>query len=479
MTIDAMGFLRRVKGVLLSPAATFDSIIERRPGLAEPTAIFLSFAVAASLSSIIASMWSPIMRVSPLFLPASLLFTFVNVGVSCLIIFLILRYVEKLKHARWRMDLRLLYTLMGFSVIPMLLFRLYYPVSVYAVNVLMEAPSATMLLISKIPAALLTLWFAYLLSLSLNRHYSRDTSPRENMASILLGALLILGVFNLLHRITPFPTEPLPIVAAISWLLLSAFALGMWERTGRYPRARLAVIGALGIVVLANSGLLYLTVSEQDARMVETMRTAEVEFKIGVFTNGDMDNVTVLVPLPLFSSQTLDLKNTSAPYEKPPAYWNLRTPQTRGDRSPLGAIRMEGYELLFILEQEFAPSGDRTSLPKLEGRIVTRQYGEYLNLRISEIYSGEGIELVFRFLVPKEEYDQIKFPQPTLLFGDFGKCQPVLSNETCDLRVRSGISAHLQVTPNVGRGFELSSIREVFNETQQGWIRAEVFEPRG
>lgn len=486
MPMNTGGFLRRVEGVLVSPTATFDSIIERRPALTEPMVIFLSFGAVALLINGIAGMLTSYARFPLPVLPASLLSPFINAGVSCFIIFLILRALEKLKPSRWRMDLGLLYTLLGFSAIPLLISGVYSQISLYAVSALVEKPSGNLLFLSKIPSVLFTFWFAYLLSLSLNRHYFRDASPRENMASILLGAFLILGVFNLLNPSALYSFRPLFLAAAISWPLLGAISLAVWERAGRYPRARLAVIGALGIVVLANSGLLYLAVSEHDARMVETMRTAEVEFKIIVLANGDIENATVQVPLPLFRNQPLDLSTAEALHEQEPsAHWGLTSfplmlsPEEKP--KPIrnqGRVVIEDKELRFVID-EFTSHDNRSRPPVIEGDVVATQHGEYVTLSISEIYDSEGISIGFKFTFPRKDQEQIGFPQPALLYGDFGKCMAVEGNEMCDLRVHSNIRASLQVSPNYRSDSRVETLWGVFNETRQGWIRAEVFEPRG
>lgn len=481
----SMNFLERLKGTIVSPAKTFDAIIEKRPSLVEPTMIFLAFGVAALLSNIVASMLIPFIRFPLLLFPVSLLFTFVTVGISCLVIFLSLRSAEKLKRSRWRMDLKLLYTLLGFSAIPLILFRLYYPVSFFALSMLAEGSSGTMLFLSKIPSVLFTVWFAYLLSLSLNRHYSRDSSPKENMASILMGAFLILGVFNLLLSSILYSTKLLPLAAAIVWPLLGAVSLAAWEGIERHSKARLVIIGVLGFVLLVNSSLLYTTVSKHDTGVVETMRTAEVEFNIDVITNGDLNGATVLVTLPLFKNQTLNLSATDARHElESPAYWDLsyfplEPPSEEKPAHPrhLGKVVIRDRELEFIIEEEIIPPNERTRLPILKGEIIATQHGDYVNLSISDIYDSESIHIGFKFVVPKEEYRQVAFPKPAHLYGDFGECQPVLGNEMCDLRVRSDIKAHLQVTPNAGRGFGIEIIRGVFNETHNGWMKADVFKP--
>lgn len=475
-------FLERLKGTIVSPAKTFDAIIEKRPSLVEPTMIFLAFGVAALLANIVAIMRILSIRFHPLMFLFSFLSPFIIVGISCLLIFLGLRSIEKFKRSRWRMDIKLLYTLLGFSAIPLLLFRLYYPVSVYIMNMLAERPSGAMLLLSKVPPVLFTVWFAYLLALSLNRHYSRDTSPQENMANTLLGGFLILGVFNLMHPSIHLSPQPLPLAAAILWLVLGAVSLAAWEKIGHHSRAKLVVIGVLGFVMLANSVLLYISVSTQDAQVAENLRTAEVEFKISVITNGDLNDVTVLVPLPRFKNQALNLSATDTFHElESPTYWDLSyfplEPPSKEKPAHLrnvGKVVIKGSELEFVNEEEFIPLNERTRLPILKGEIIATQHGDYVNLSISDIHDSEIINIGFKFVVPREELKQVAFPTPTFLYGNFGNCQQVSGNEKCDLRVRSDIKVHLQMTPNAGRIFSIETVRGVFNETHHGWMETEI-----
>lgn len=483
--VAAHGFLDRVKGVILTPSVTFDSIIETRPPLTEPTAIFLSFGVASSLINGVASLLTPYARFPLPVIPASLLSPLLNAGMACLIILLILRVTERLKGLRWKIDLGLLYTMLGFSAVPLLIFSLYSRISFYAVSTVAGEPSSLTLLISKVSSAIFIIWSAYLLSLGLNRHYFRYVSPREHMASTLLGAFLILGAFNLTHPITLYHPSFLSLTAAIVWILIAAFALSVWSKARRYQWARSALIGVLALVAAINSGLLYTSVSEQEARVVEAIRTAEVELAIGVFTNGDVSDVTVMVPLPLFKGKPIDLRTANTLYEMvPPAYWGLTylpltlsqevKPRTYRNQ---GIVVFEGDELGFKLDGKFTPYDNRTGPPLMRGRVVAVQHGAYLNLSISEIHESELFSVGFRFILPKDDWKYIGFPQPARLYGYFSECQPVSGSEKCDLRVDSGIRATLQVNPNFRSGFEVESIRGVFNETQRGWTEAGVFEP--
>ena len=328
MTLDK-GFLRRLKGILVSPADTFDSIIETRPPPFEPTVIFLSFGLAALLINGVMSFLNPFTRAPLPVIPASLLSPLINAVISCLALLLILRAIERLKGLRWEIDFGLLYTILGFSAIPLLISSFYSRVSFYAVSSLTREPSEGLLFISKTPSLIFAVWSAYLLALGLNRHYFRHVSPKEHITTTVLGALLILGAFNLLHPLTLYRLAPLGLWSALAWIFLGVLTLAVWSRAERYTWARLALLGVLALAVMTNTGLLYASVSEQEARMVENMRTAEVEFTIGVFTNGDVRAVTVMVPIPFFRDQPLDLKSVSTLHDMiRPASWGITSTMT-------------------------------------------------------------------------------------------------------------------------------------------------------